>query len=188
MKKLLCLLFICLLLVGCGDKQDINEVNYTYDVNSRAVDMSGYDGLHSTGHQFVGITVDELFNVIDNKSSGAFYLGRTNCACCQTCIKYLNEVAANLNVTIYYLDAYDPIKPITDEEVIDKLTEYLYPILAEVDGERTLQTPTIFSVVNGEFKSSLICLGNWTFDDPPTNSQVKKLENKYTEILKPFCK
>lgn len=187
MKKLISFLAILLFLCGCGTK-DSSEVNYTYEVNTKPADMSGYDGMHSTGHMFVNVTVDELFNVIDNKSSGVFYLGRTNCGCCQTCVKYLNEVATNLNVTIYYIDAYDPVRPITDDETIDKLTSYLYDILAEVDGERSLQTPTVFSVVNGNLKNSLICLSNWVFDDPPTDSQVKKLENKYTEILKPFCK
>lgn len=187
MKKLFSLFFVCLLLCSCSEKND-DYINYTYEVNTHMVDMSGYDGLHSTGHMFVGVTVDELFNVIDSKSSGVFYLGRTNCGCCQRCVKYLNEVATNLNVTVYYLDAYDPIHPITDDETIAKLTEYLYNILAEVDGERNLQTPTVFSVINGELKNSLICLSNWTFDDPPTDSQIKKLENKYTEILKPFSK
>lgn len=185
MKKIFCLFLVLLICCSCTENE--SKVNYTYDIVTKAVDMSGYEGVNSTIHMFKGVTVDQLYNTIDNDSSAVFYLGRTNCECCQTCIKYLNEVATDLGVTVYYIDVYDKEMPIETDEEIQKLTDYLLPILAEVDGEKELQTPTVFSVINGELKNSLICLSNWTWDYPPKDSQVKKLKNKYIEILKPFA-
>lgn len=188
MKKLLTSLLILLCLVGCTkSNEEDNEINYTYDIVSKSVDMSEYDGVNSTQHNFRGIVVTEFLNCVDNESSGVFYLGRTNCGCCQTCISYLDKVAKELGVTIYYMDVYDEEMPITDKEVMDKLRTYMESILVEnEEGEKELQTPTVFSVINGQLVDSLICLGSMNFDNPPTEYQEKKLMNRYREILKPF--
>ena len=182
MKKVLLIVFCLLFLCSCKQK-----INYTYDINSRNADMSSYDGLSATNHMFKKITVQELFNVIDNKSSGVFYLGRENCSCCQITTKYLNQVASDLNVTVYYIDVYDEQMPITDDYLKDKLTNYLYDIVAEIDGVKELQTPTIFSIVNGKTYDSLICLSDWDWDPNPTKKQEKKLIDKYIRILTPFA-
>lgn len=186
MKKFISFSLILLILFGCNNK---TEVNYTYTIKSKPVDMSAYDGVNSTNHMFEAITVQELFNCIDNKSSGIFYLGRTNCGCCQTTAMYLDEAARQANVTVYYMDVYDEQMPITDKEIADKLKLYMFDILyINEDGKRELQTPTVFNVVNGEIKDSLICLGNFAWDDEPTEAQKNQLINKYKEIFKPFSK
>lgn len=185
-KKVITLLLILITLIGCSNK---TEVNYTYDIQSKPVDMSSYDRVNSTDHMFKAITVQELFNCIDNKSSAVFYLGRTNCGCCQTTVMYLDEAAKQANVTIYYMDVYNEQMPITDKEIADKLKLYMFDILyINEDGKRELQTPTVFNVVNGEIKDSLICLGNLAWDDEPTEAQKNQLINKYREIFKPFSK
>lgn len=187
MKKFLSILVILLILCGCS--KDGNEINYTYEIQSYDVDMSCYDGVHSTDHNFRRITVDQLFNCIDNKSSGVFYLGRENCGCCQTCVQYLTKASKELGVTIYYLDVYDKDMPLTEKEIVEKLRDYMSPILPLNDeGVKELQTPTVFSVVNGEFKDSIICLANYSWDTPPTASQEEKLINRYKQILSPFVK
>lgn len=185
MKKALIVLTILLFLCGCDKKT--SEVNYPYSIVTKDVDMSGYEGVNSTKHNFKGVIVTELFNCIDNKSSGIFYLGRTNCGCCQTCVKYINKAAEELGVTVYYLDVYDPDYPLNDTETCDKLKLYLDPILfINEEGEKELQTPTIFSVINGELVDSIICLSDYNWDTPPTENQENKLVNRYKEIFKPF--
>ena len=188
MKKVLSVLLVLLLCTSCG-KDDDGEINQSYNIVSKDVDMSGYEGVNSTNHNFRGVTVQELFNCIDEKSSAVFYLGRTNCACCQTCLKYLDRVSRNLNVTIYYIDVYDKDMPLTSTELCDKLKEYIYDILEEnEEGEKELQTPTVFSVINGELKkeNSIVCLSNYYWDTPPTEKQENRIMNKYEAILKPF--
>lgn len=183
MKKIL-LVLLLLICCGCSKSQ---EINYTYDIVSKDVDMSGYEGVSSTQHMFKGITVDQLFNCIDNKSSGIFYLGRTNCGCCQTCCKYLNDAAARLNVNVYYIDVYDKDMPLDTTEICDKLKSYIYDILDTVDGKKELQTPTVFTVINGEFADHMICMNNQEWSTPPTEKEINKLTDRYIEMLKPFA-
>ena len=184
MKKPLLILMLLLVCVGCQSKKA--DINYTYDIVCKDVDMSGYEGVGSTQHMFKGITVDQLFNCIDKKSSGIFYLGRTNCGCCQTCCRYLNEAATRLNVNVYYIDVYDKDMPLTTDEICDKLRLYLNDILDVVDGKKELQTPTVFTVINGEFADHMICMNNQSWSTPPTEKEINKLIDRYVEMLKPF--
>ena len=139
MKKLFLLLVLLLLLSACGKKEEkLPKVNYTYNIVSDRVDMSAYEGVSSTDHHFRIVKVQEFFNTVDNKSSGIFYLGRTNCGCCQKVCRYLNEVAKELNQTVYYIDVYNENEPLTEKEVQDQLFEYLFEILGkDENGNKT---------------------------------------------------
>jgi hypothetical protein len=184
MKKIL----ILLLLILCACSEKLPQPDYPYQIESYKVDMSNYRGVSSTEHNFRLIRVSELFKCIDNRSSGIFYLGRENCHCCQQVLRYLNEAAQELGVTVYYINAYDEVEPLTEEETYDKLYDYLYEILGENDeGEKVLLTPHVFSIVNGEFYASQICYDGMEFDEEPTKGQIRKLENIYKRIMKPFA-
>ena len=184
MKKIL-ILFLVLLIFGCSNNN--NKPNYPYEIQSEKVDMSAYNGVTSTNHNFRLIVPSELYKCIDNKSSGIFYLGRNNCNCCQTVCSYLNEVAQELDVTVYYIDVFNEKEPLTIKENQDQLYEYLYDILGlGEDGEKVLLTPHVFSVVNGEFYDSLICHDGMQMDAIPTSQQIEVLKNKYRNIMKPF--
>jgi len=177
MKKVILLFVLLFALVSCGRTN--TDINYTYDIVYKECDMSAYEGVNSTKHMFKSITVDQLFNCIDNKSSGVFYLGRENCGCCQTCVKYLNEAAQELGVTVYYIDVYNEDMPLTTTEICSELKEYIYDILeVKENGERELETPTVFSVINGEFADSIVCMNR---------SSEEKMVQRYKKILKPFA-
>jgi hypothetical protein len=183
MKKI-SIILVMLLLTACTSEK---VVNYNYTINAKTVDMSSYDGVNSTNHNFKLALPNDLFNVIETKSSAVFYLGRSDCSCCQTCVKYLNQVALELGVTVYYIDAYNPEEPCTDEEMYEKLFNALYPILDEKDGEKDLYTPHVFSIINGEFDGSLICVGNLDWSHHETTKQIDGLKDAYYKILKPFA-
>lgn len=193
MKKIISILLLLFITLGCSENP-----TYQYEIESYDVDMSQYEGVSSTNHMFRRIVVEELFNCIDNKSSGVFYLGRENCGCCQSTTRYLNEVAEELGVTIYYINPYDKDSPLVDDdseivceeckERTDKLKEYLYEILDEnSDGEKVLQTPEVFSIVDGKFYGYMICMDSQRWDNPPTQKQIDKLKDRYRRILKPFA-
>ena len=183
MKKML-LIILMLLLCSCAKQ---NGVNYTYDIQSDRVDMSAYSGVSSTNHNFKLIVPSELYKCIENKSSGIFYLGRNNCGCCQKVCKYINEVAKELNVTVYYIDVFNEDEPLTVKANQDRLYEYMLDILGvDENGEKVLLTPQVFSVVNGEFYDSLICYDGIEMDSVPTSQQIEVLKNKYRNIMKPF--
>lgn len=186
MKRLFVVLSILLVLTSCTKEKEKQEINYTYEITSKSVDMSGYEGVNSVKHKFRLITPSELFNVIDNKSSGVFYIGRNNCACCQRVCRYLSEVASELDVTVYYIDVYNEEESLMDEEIQDKMYEYMYDILGESEGEKALLTPQVFSVINGEFAGSQICFDDYVLDPTPTEGQIEKFKDAYRKILRPF--
>ena len=184
MKKFIGVLLVLLCLCGCNSKPE--EVQYTYDIKSSSVDMSAYEGVSSTNHNFRLITPTEFFNAYDAKSSGIFYLGRDNCACCQKVCRYLSETAKEMNVTVYYIDVYNKEEPLTDPDLQDKLYEYMYPILGSDNGEKALLTPEVFSLINGKYGGSQICYDNYELDYNPTNEQIEKFKDSYRKIFKPF--
>lgn len=187
-RKIIALLFCFLFLVSCSKEKESVRPEYTYEIISENIDMSAYEGVSSTDHCFRIITVSELFNTIDNKSSGVFFLGRANCGCCQRVCRYINETAKEMGVTVYYIDVYNKNEPLNEKELQDKLFDYLYKILGkDENGNKTLLTPHFFSVVNGEFYKDLICFDGLKLDPEPTAEQVEKLENVYREIMKPFA-
>ena len=65
MKKLLILLGCILLLCGCMKKEERVVLDYQNDFITYKADMSGYEGLTSSNHRFLGITVSELKKAID---------------------------------------------------------------------------------------------------------------------------
>lgn len=186
MKKIILLFIFLLILCGCNKKPTV-EIESNYDIVSSTVDMSDYFGVNSTNHCFRLVTCQELFNTIDNKGSGVFYLGRSNCNCCQDVTKYLDEVARELNVTVYYIDVYNPQENLgSDKELQDKLKEYMYDICAlDSDGEKAIYTPHLFQVINGELGENQICHDN-IYNSEPTETQINKLKDVYRNILKPF--
>ena len=182
MKRIVCLILMVLIFAGCSSEKP----NFTYDIQYQDADMSAYNGVNSVDHNFKKININEFYNCVDNKSSAIFYFGYSGCGCCQSTIKYLNQAAQDFNVDIYYIDAYEP--PLSDEDRI-KFEEYTYDILAEnEDGEKVLQTPTIFNVINGKINDYIICTGNMTWNKNPNESQINKLKNVYSKIFKPFIK
>ena len=190
MKKILLILLLLICLSACEKKQDESIVpEYPYEIVSEHVDMSSYEGISSTGHNFRVISPQELINVIDNKSSGVFYFGTRSCGCCQRVVRYLNDVALELDVTVYYIDAYSEKYPILDTEYAEKLRAYMDEILGtDEEGKKTFLTPQVFSVVNGKYYGSQICMDGYTLDVVPTEQQLEKFKDSYRNIMKPFTK
>ena len=191
MKKFFLVLVTIFLLCSCSKKE---TVNYTYDMEYKEVDMSAYPGVPSVGHCFKEIYPSEFFKAYDAKSSGVFYLGYPDCPFCRQFVKYLNELALQKGVTVYYMNAYNDAEPYKiGTEAYDRTLEILYDFTDEDDnGEKCLWTPTVFAMINGEIKGFEIGAPydkdgklDWTFDNP-TDTQVKHLTKIYNQILDPF--
>ena len=185
MKRILSMLSILLLLCACTNGSDIK---YPYSVNATSVDMSSYPGILSTKHNFKQIKAIELYNTIDKQSSGLFYVGTSSCNCCQKVTKYVNEVAQELDVTIYYLDVYNPEEDLSEKEKLTELMSYLDPVLGKNEnGEKVVFTPHLISIINGEFSTSQICYDDLGISDINDEKSVEKLKDVYRKIMKPFA-
>lgn len=186
MKKLLSLLLVLLCLVGCSSKEYPSpDLSTEFTLETYMADMSGYEGLKSTGHMFKGTTVSELKRTVDEKGYGVFVLSRTSCSHCQLAMQYLNEVASELGVYVYYIDAESDTYPILGTDAYDNLYEVLEPVLEEdKDGTKSIQTPDVFTIVDGEITANQIGT-TWTGSNY-TDEDVVKLEEVYRAMLKPF--
>lgn len=185
MKKLFLVLVLLLSLFGCGNQNQ--ELNYV-DIEGYAVDMSGYNGVSSTGHNFVGITPDELIKVIDEGGSAIVFMGYTGCHVCQEVARYINEVAQELDVTVYYLNCTSEQYPLRDA-AYDNVVESLNDILrTNESGDKTIYTPHVFSIINGVPQSGHISVVNSWQEGNPSEESIQELENIYREIMQPFAK
>ena len=52
MKRCFLLLCVMLVLSSCGKKNETEKISYNYEIVSKSVDMSGYEGVNSVKHNF----------------------------------------------------------------------------------------------------------------------------------------
>lgn len=185
MKKLLFYLIVLFALFGCA-KSNV-ELNVK-EIESYPVDMSGYKGLSSTEHNFRGISPDEMMKVVEDGNSAIIFMGYKGCDFCQEAAQYVNEVAEELDVTVYYLDCKSERYPLKGE-MFEKVVDILEPILRTNElGEKTIYTPHVFSIVNGVPQEGHISVVNSWVAGNPSEDSIKELKEIYVGIMKDFAK
>ena len=190
MKKLLITLFLCLALFACSNTNSTNEKTQLneIEISSYPVDMSGYKGISSTRHNFKGISPSEIIRIIEEKGSAIIYMGFDGCHVCQEAAKYINEVAEELEVTVYYLNCADPKYPLSGK-IYNQLMEKLDPILdTNKAGQKTIFTPHVFTIENGELKNGHISVVDSWEDGRPSEDSVNELKAIYKDLMANFVK
>lgn len=183
MKKI-CIFLILLILLGGCNKEIVPDFNLDFKLETYRCDMSAYNGMSSVNHHFLGTTVDELERTINEKGYGIFVLSYNTCPHCKVLMKIMEEACQELNVYIYYLDAYSARYPIVGTSDYDRLFELMKPACEEVDGELGLQTPTLFTVINGEIIKYKI--GGKYEGSEPNEKEANLIKQDYLEMMKPF--
>lgn len=178
MKKLLIAMMVALvMLTGC---KEADPVPNDTTVEAFRVDMSGYQNMPSTNHQFMGVNPSELLKVIEEDRSAIFYIGYLGCGNCQQAVQYINKAASELGVTVYYMDCYGTKEDFN--EYVDEFVTVLDPILkADPDGDKGIFTPHVFAVVNGELMDSKV---GCSLDG--TEKSANALVEDYKEIMRYF--
>lgn len=185
MKRISFLLVFLLMLTGCS-KTLTPDFDSGFELETYRCDMSAYDGMSSVNHHFLGTTVDELERTINEKGYGLFVLSYNTCPHCKVLMQYMEEVASELNVYIYYLDAYSSKYPIVGTDDYDRLFNLIKPVCEKVDGELGMQTPTLFSIIDGEFIKYKI--GGKFQGTEPNEKEAEVIKQDYLEIMKPFAR
>lgn len=166
-----------MMMAGCSSKKNYSISESAYQVESHKVDMSKYPGVSSVNHQFMQVEAKELFNLYENGGTGIFVLSATWCPHCQTLMKTINEVAAERDLTIYYVSGdKEGDYPITDED-IERYKEVFSEYLNEEDGKKVVLMPHVLAIANGEVVYSKI-----------SGDDEKNIANDYRKAFGQFVK
>ena len=192
MKKILTCLLAVVLLAGCFNKTESKKNTSTSEtsntltitnpikLNSTKADMKGYKWIRNDVADFQLITLKESLRMFEEGGTGILYYGYDECAWCNRAVPELNEVAKELNLTIYYVDASAKV----EKDDYKKLLEYIDPVLkVNSSGEKGFYVPAVIGVKNGklvDYHVSLLDDFELSKDDP--DKQLSDAQNKNYRI------
>ena len=150
MKKILTCLLAVVLLAGCFNKTESKKNTSTSEtsntltitnpikLNSTKADMKVISGFAMMSQISKLITLKESLRMFEEGGTGILYYGYDECAWCNRAVPELNEVAKELNLTIYYVDASAKV----EKDDYKKLLEYIDPVLkVNSSGEKGFYVP-----------------------------------------------
>lgn len=179
MKKIL----LALLLLICACSRGYERIDFKQKLvvdqrlNTFKVDMNAYKNMKSFDHQFLGITPNDLLEIKEEKITGLFLIGYSGCHVCQDAIQYLNEVAKENDIIVYYLDPYNKQYPLNEK--YEEVYSFLKPV---IEGEY-LSTPLVFALKDGEFQDHHLGLvKNWNYQENQIKD-IKELKNIYQKLI-----
>ena len=195
MKKILTCLLAVVLLAGCFNKteskkntsSDTLTITNKVSLTSTKADMKGYKWIRNDVADFQLITLKESLRMFEEGGTGILYYGYDECAWCNRAVPELNEVAKELNLTIYYVDASAKV----EKDDYKKLLEYIDPVLkVNSSGEKGFYVPAVICVKNGklvDYHVSLLDDFELSKDDPNkqlSDAQKQELQDIYRKIAK----
>ena len=195
MKKILTCLLAVVLLAGCFNKteskknasSDTLTITNKVSLASTKVDMKGYKWIRNDVADFQLISLKESLRMFEEGGTGILYYGYDECAWCNRAVPELNEVAKELNLTIYYVDASAKV----EKDDYKKLLEYIDPVLkVNSSGEKGFYVPAVIGVKNGklvDYHVSLLDDFELSKDDPDkqlSDAQKQELQDIYRKIAK----
>lgn len=195
MKKILTCLLAVVLLAGCFNKTDSKKntssdaltITNKVSLTSTKADMKGYKWIRNDIADFQLITLKESLRMFEEGGTGILYYGYDECAWCNRAVPELNEVAKELNLTIYYVDASAKV----EKDDYKKLLEYIDPVLkVNSSGEKGFYVPAVIGVKNGklvDYHVSLLDSFELSKDDPNkqlSDAQKQELQDIYRKIAK----
>lgn len=184
LKKLLMLLFACILLTGCfsspqndaiTDFSSIPKTKLNYKNLKNRADMSAYYTLEDENHAFTDMSLETFYNKLTTSKktlTGAFYFGYDDCPYCKQAVPILNYVAKEYNSTVSYVNIFSSRydengnKLENGDKYYTELQAYLDEYLDKED--KTIYVPTVIFIKNGQI--SLYQLGL----DTDENFDIKK--------------
>lgn len=195
MKKILTCLLAVVLLAGCFNKTDSKKntssdaltITNKVSLTSTKADMKGYKWIRNDVADFQLISLKESLRMFEEGGTGILYYGYDECAWCNRAVPELNEVAKELNLTIYYVDASAKV----EKDDYKKLLEYIDPVLkVNSSGEKGFYVPAVIGVKNGklvDYHVSLLDSFELSKDDPDkqlSDAQKQELQDIYRKIAK----
>lgn len=136
---------------------------------------------------FVYKDIDEIIDIMED-GSGVIYLGFPECPWCQAYVKYLDEVAKEMEIDeVYYYNIYEDRKNNTEnyKKIVKLLSERLQK---DEDGNKRVFVPNVSFHANGKLvgnnnETSLDTNGIETPSDYWTEEEVKDLRASLVKYM-----
>jgi len=169
------------MLTSCYSK----DYSIPYDIETYDCDMSLYEEVNEKDNCFKQTSVEQLEKLIEEKGYGIFVFSRTSCSHCQIVMKYIDEIASDMGLTVFYIDALSEEHPVLGTSNFDFLMDYLNDYLKSGEDGPELQTPHVFTIMDGEIKDSKVGT-TWNGLDY-SDDDIESLKQLYIEMFKPFA-
>lgn len=169
-KKLLAVMMLCMLIVsGCSSN------------THTSADMSAYEGFKEKDNQYIQVTMQEAADKIKNKESGIFYFGYPGCPWCIEAVPVMNEVAKELDKTIYYVNTSEAED--SERDALKAAAAKLWQL--GTDGEEHFYVPQTIVVVDGEIVSANMGTvpGHNAHERKMTTAEAAELKELYTTMF-----
>lgn len=136
---------------------------------------------------FVYKDIDEIIDIMED-GSGVIYLGFPECPWCQAYVKYLDEVAKEMEIDeVYYYNIYEDRKNNTEnyKKIVKLLSERLQK---DENGNKRIFVPNVSFHANGKLvgnnnETSLNTNGIETPSDYWTENEVKDLKASLVKYM-----
>lgn len=187
MKKIVALL-LTLVLIGCAENSSPRNTNDTCSLSNpgtcitgKKADMSGYEGFTNKKHSFIEKNMDDVLRVFEEKKSGIFYFGYTDCAWCVDALPIMNKVASEQNVNIGYINISDK-KAFTNKQLQKVGIHMENYITKDEEDKYELYVPMVLVVEKGNITG--IHIGTFENHDAYERNLSKEEETALEKIYK----
>ncbi len=181
MKKIISSLLILLMLSGCTSTEETSTITYENSVELATfeVDMSSYQNMHYRDHEYLGISTQDAIKLLEEDGTGVLFLGYAGCGACNTAVPVLNEVAKDTGIKVNYVEA-DKINEADFNQFVEVYNDYLE---SSSNGEKTIFTPAVYIIVDGEVKAFQIGLPELS-GGALTDAEHDEIYNLYLDMFK----
>lgn len=137
---------------------------------------------------FIGLTMEDALQKLENQEDGVYYFGYEDCPWCQDDAPVLKEVAQEHQKKVYYIRTRDEDHNLMyDDEQKERIINYLGEYMeTNEDGQLTLYVPMVVEMKNGKVKNTHI--GTVDSYDPNeremTEEETKQLKDIYEAFFK----
>ena len=107
---------------------------------------------------FIGLTMEDALQKLENQEDGVYYFGYEDCPWCQDAAPVLKEVAQEHQKKVYYIRTRDEDHNLMyDDEQKERIINYLGEYMeTNEDGQLTLYVPMVVEMKNGKVKNTHI--------------------------------
>lgn len=137
-------------LASCSSESENTNSNVCDDSCEEEIkekaDMSSYE-VDLEDNRYIPKSQEDTLKMIQDQKDGIFYFGRPTCPWCVEIVPILNEVAAEKDLYVYYVDTSDK-----DKTIFPQIEEAFEEMLTNFDdeGNPRMYVPEVIVMIDGK--------------------------------------